>query len=393
MPWHNAMDSLASRPSKLVELLSNKSGNPNLTIVDTILFHLGIADVYSLQASSRSLRWLVNYMTASPCLLSITKQLQPFVVDPTQFRSELGRHGGLIAGDFVRNFFEFGRWQVNSLFLYVERGSKCQGLIRYLLQHEGYRTYSEKLVFRRDRDPDLFIIIKSTRDPPIIDIINEATTTAGLNFISWNKAYCLLPVPTIRFHKFYTLKPFDNTIGQSLRQRAKLGWTTRDLLWPDLTKELISDKECRQIGGPSTLIINLGSNPPGDYTPDYVLERSVYSVVWKSTGSSRRLVASMKLSPMSHALLYPHTNGDIGDGCKDWWSFLRERLDRWVYVEVVKTDYDLRPHGFYFLAPGNFRISIPAGYQVPDTWDYADDQIIPWFQEWERGWTRENVYQ
>ncbi|GKU21451.1 hypothetical protein FLAG1_06217, partial [Fusarium langsethiae] len=317
----------------------------------------------------------------------------PFVTDPTQFRSELGKHGGLIAGDFVRNFFDFGRWHVNSLLLYVERGSKCQGLIRYLLQHEGYRTYSEKLVFRRDKDPDLFIIIKSTRDPPIIDIINEATTTAGLNFISWNKAYCLVPVPTIRFHKFYTLKPFDNTIGQSLRQRAKFGWTTRDILWPDLTKELISDKECRQVGGSSTLVISLGNNPPGDYTPDYVLERSVYSVVWKSTGSSRRLIASMKLSPMSHALRYPHTNGDIGDGCKDWWRFLRERLDRWVYVEVVKTDYDLRPHGFYFLAPGNFRISIPAGYQVPDTWDYADDQIIPWFQEWERGWTRGNVYQ
>ncbi|KAK6716530.1 hypothetical protein SNK04_007479 [Fusarium graminearum] len=116
-------------------------------------------------------------------------------------------------------------------------------------------------------------------------------------------------------------------------------------------------------------------------------------MVWKMMGSSRRLLATIKPAPISHALRYPYTNGDIGDGSKDWWRFLRERLERWIYVEVVKTDYDQRPHGFYFLAPGNFRVSIPVGYQVPDTWDYADDQIIPWFKEWEKSWTMGNEYQ
>lgn len=136
----NIMASFAKPASRLINLLSDKSQIPNLTIVDTILFHLGIAGIYSLHASSRSLRWLVDYMTDSPCLLSITRQLQTFVSDPICFRVELGKHDGLIAGDFVRNFFEFGRWEVSSLLLYVEKGPKCEGFIKYLLEHEGYST-------------------------------------------------------------------------------------------------------------------------------------------------------------------------------------------------------------------------------------------------------------
>ncbi|KAM5526615.1 hypothetical protein FOXYSP1_21015 [Fusarium oxysporum f. sp. phaseoli] len=273
------MASFTRPASNLIELLSDKSQSPNLTIVDTVLFHLGIADIYSLHASCRSLRWLVDYMTESPCLLNITRQLQAFVNDPMRFRKELGEHDGLIAGDFVRNFFEFHRWEVSSLLLYIKRGPKCQGFIKYLLAHEGYRADSEQKIFRRDNTPDLYIVIMAMPDSLIVEIINKALMTAGLNVISWNKAYSLLPVPTVVFHKFYPLKPFDNALGKSLRERAKWGWTTRDMLWPDLTTRLISRKECHQIGGPSSLIIKLGNELPGDYTPDHVLEGSVYSVV------------------------------------------------------------------------------------------------------------------
>jgi hypothetical protein len=332
-------------------------------------------------------------MTESPRLLSITKQLRPFVNDPTRFRSELGKHDGLIAGDFVRNFFEFGRWEVNSLLLYIERGAKCQGFIKYLLQHEGYRANSEKIVFSRDTIPNVYIVIRGTREPPVIEIINKAHTTAGLNFISWNKAYSLLPIPTVVFHKFYPLKPFDDALGQSLRQRAKWGWTTRDLLWPDLTTQYISTEECRQIGGPRSLIIRLGDIPPGNYIPDYILEGSVYSVLWKDISSTRRLSVTIRLRSSSNALHYAHTNGgEIGHGCKDWERFLRERLDRWTYVEVAKMDSDQQPPGSHHMAPGNYQVSIPANYQLPETWDYADDQIIPWFQEWEKGWNMHNMY-
>ncbi|RBA15939.1 hypothetical protein FPRO05_12160 [Fusarium proliferatum] len=385
------MASFARSAPKLIDLLSD-SQSPNLTIVDTILFHLGIADIYALHASSRSLRWLVDYMTESPCLLNIMRQLQPFVDDPTRFREELGKHDGLIGGDFVRNFFEFNRWEVSSLLLYIERGPKCQGFIKYLLDHEGYRAYSEQTIFCRDNTPDISIAIMATPDSPIVEVLNKALTTADLNVISWNKAYCLLPIPTVVSHKFYPMKPFDNALGKSLREQAKRGWTTRDMLWPDLTTRLISSKECRQIGGPRSLIIKLGNEPPGDYTPDYVLEGSVYSVVWKFMNTGRCLSVTMKPAPVSYALRYAHANGEVGHGCKEWERFLCDRLDRWVYVEIAKMDREEQPQGFYHMALGNYRVHIPDGYQLPETWDYADDQIIPWFQEWEKTYSTSNEY-
>lgn len=169
------MVSYKNSVSKLVGLLSDESRNPNLTIVDTTLFHLGIADIYALHATCRSLRWLVGYMTDSPRLLNINKQLGPFVEDPMRFRSELGKHDGLIAGDFVRNFFEFGRWEVTTLLLYVEQGLKSQGFIDYLRDHEGYRTKSQQpRILERNKPPGFYIVIKATIGPPIINLINEA---------------------------------------------------------------------------------------------------------------------------------------------------------------------------------------------------------------------------
>ncbi|KAJ0148993.1 Aspartate aminotransferase, cytoplasmic [Fusarium oxysporum f. sp. albedinis] len=101
------MASFARPASKLIELLSDNSKRLSLTIVEIILLHLGIADIYSLHALSRSLRWLVDYITDSPCLLNITRQLQAFINDLIRFQRELGRHDRLIAGDFICNFFEF----------------------------------------------------------------------------------------------------------------------------------------------------------------------------------------------------------------------------------------------------------------------------------------------
>ncbi|EEU43387.1 uncharacterized protein NECHADRAFT_27878, partial [Fusarium vanettenii 77-13-4] len=238
-------------------------------------------------------------------------------------------------------------------------------------------------ILERKNAPGLYIVIKATIGPPIINLINEASTTASLNMISWNKAYSLLPIPTIVRHKFYPLTPFNSALGQTLRRHAKLGWTTRDMLWPDQTKKFMTGNECRRIGGTRSLVINLRDVPPGDYTPDHVLDRSVFSVVWESSGDSRRVSASIQPGVEFTALRDVYANGRRGQGCKAWEKFLRGKLERWIFVEIAKMSQQQRPPGFYFMAPSNYRVSIPSGYQVPDTWDYADDQIIPWFQEWD----------
>jgi hypothetical protein len=132
------MATLENPTSNLIQLLSSNSQHPSLNIVDTVLFHLCIADIYALHATCRSLRWLVSYMTESPSLLNINTQLGPFIKDPVRFRHQLGKHDGLLAGDFVQTFFDFGRWDVSTMLIYIERGPKSQALLNYLHDEEQY---------------------------------------------------------------------------------------------------------------------------------------------------------------------------------------------------------------------------------------------------------------
>jgi hypothetical protein len=225
----------------------------------------------------------------------------------------------------------------------------------------------------------------ATLNPPIVEIINTAITTAGVAIISWNKAYSIFPIPTVALHKFYPLKPLNDDFGSVLRLRAKRGWTTRDMLWPDLTTKGIPRKECRQIADSSSLVIELGNVSGVNCTPDFVLDGAVFSVVLE-TGeqSGNRMPLSISAEPFrSTALRYTHTNGATGTAYKRWKKFLDERLERWMYVEITKMERSQRPRGFYFLSSGHYQVNIPPGYQVPSTWDYADDQVATWFHEWE----------
>ncbi|KAM0354832.1 hypothetical protein ACHAPU_000659 [Fusarium lateritium] len=372
-------------PSELFELLSDKSKTPILTIVDIILLHLGIADIYALHATCRSLRWLASYLTDSPRLLDINRQLAPFIKDPVNFRYELGQCNGLIAGDFARNFFEFRCWQNTELVIFVERGPKWKRLTEYLQDAEEYTTRSrdsDKLM--RSRNPFLFIVIKATVSLPIVDIINNAGTTADLNVISWNKAYSLLPLSTIVHHKFYPLKPFDNDFGQKLRLYADQGWTTRDMLWPEMTRQLIPRKECRRVGDSMSLVIKLSGAPDGESSPDCAFEANTFSVLWESHSAHSRLAISAEPVIKSPALRYTYTNGSKGNGRNSWKGFLDDRLKRWIYVEMAKMESELRPRGFYFMSPGNYNVTLPINYIPPANWDYADDQMILWFHEWQK---------
>ncbi|KAF4994657.1 hypothetical protein FGRMN_5654 [Fusarium graminum] len=369
-------------PSKLLGLLSDKTQNPILDIVDIILFHLGIADIYALHATCRSLRWLADYLIDSPRLLNINRKLAPFTKDPGKFRYVLGQCDGLIAGDFARNFFEFGCWQDRELVIYVERGPKCKRLTGYLEDAEGYTNSmagADKLV--RDKDPDFSITIKATASLPIVDIINSAGTTADLNLISWNKAYSLLPLSTIVHHKFYPLKSFDDNFGRKLRQYANQGWTTRDMLWPDMTRQLIPQRECHRIGDLGSLAIKLGGTPHGDLPPDSALEGNVFSVLWESNSAHSRLILSVEPTIKSLALRYTYTNGGRGRA-REFKQFLDERLRRWIYVEMTKMKSEQRPGDFYFVHSWSYKVTIPTGYTPPEDWDYADDQMGAWFHEW-----------
>ncbi|KAJ0148992.1 hypothetical protein HZ326_8417 [Fusarium oxysporum f. sp. albedinis] len=105
----------------------------------------------------------------------------------------------------------------------------------------------------------------------------------------------------------------------------------------------------------------------------YIIIKAIYNsliikIINKATTaaiSAYLLLDSLCLFSMHFVIyIYIYINGEVSHGCKDWERFLCDRLDR-----------------FYYIIPGNYRVPIPAGYHLPETWDYADNQIIPWFQE------------
>jgi hypothetical protein len=66
-----------------------------------------------------------------------------------------------------------------------------------------------------------------------------------------------------------------------------------------------------------------------------------------------------------------------------------ERLQRWVWLELLKLKAGERPEQFENGIPDYSDISLPSDFQPPETWDYADDQIPAWYKEWEETLAKE----
>lgn len=68
-----------------------------------------------------------------------------------------------------------------------------------------------------------------TTGPPILEVLNQGSgSTATRNFMSWNKAYSIFPVPTFRPYKGYLVDPCQAPTGNSI---YRLGWRVQDVLW------------------------------------------------------------------------------------------------------------------------------------------------------------------
>ncbi|RBR16532.1 uncharacterized protein FIESC28_06941 [Fusarium coffeatum] len=214
--------------SKVIQLLSNE-GPTNLDITDNILCNLGIADIFALHATCRALRWLVAQMTESPYLLNVDRQLGHYIKDPSRFRCELGKCDGIIGEEFVRSFLEFNRHRHRHFMIEItiQEGHKSWQFIEYLLSLEELTVKNIDndglSSLQSTYDPSCFIWVRKMAQPPIVELINGAFTTVDLNFMTWNKAYSLLPVATVQKHKFYLLKPFGSDTGGQLKKLARVG--------------------------------------------------------------------------------------------------------------------------------------------------------------------------
>ncbi|KEQ59056.1 uncharacterized protein M437DRAFT_88006 [Aureobasidium melanogenum CBS 110374] len=345
-----------------------------------------------------------------PCHWNIDRRLARFVNDPKEFRSRLGEADALISGTFALLFFAQLYWLDSGLDIYVHQGSKADALIRYIGADKNYkfdhsygwsdddqnRTLTKVLIFRRMVPPGSpQIRFHLTRTSPLHSILTDcAFSTAHVNIITWNKAYCMFPNVTFVDRRMYFLHTPDEAMGQILSKYSAHGWRTSD--WVDYDQARGCNKagireNFRRVGDSSTWVIPLNLykiRTPSQ--PDSVLESCTFQV-FPDSGPSGSLHTGLKTFGIGAQtfsccmLKYTYT---FHAPDTSWMVFLREKISRMVMLEVLKTgDADLiastrRPD---FMS-GGYRdcplLRWRPRFERPDGWECVDHMLPAWLEEW-----------
>ncbi|KAJ3493952.1 hypothetical protein NLG97_g4397 [Lecanicillium saksenae] len=369
-------------------------------IADALFPYLTVADVYKLHRVCKPLQSSV--LRLQDTYLNIHCALKDFVTRPDSFRYNLGRAKALIIGPFVVNFLGYRQHDNTFLDILVEQGPPANNLIQYLCVEEPYQNagsseVGNQLILSRPGFTTK-IRVTETDKTPIHTLLERSYTTLDLCFMSWNKLYVMFPLATLVHHQFWPLRELDDIFGARLNDLATQGWTTRDLVWVDFAKELLSGLGARRVGDENSLAMPLmPALACTGLTPDYVLELSEFDVntrvpvqtVASFATDQRRLFPQLqpnaaqnrnaarapelmiKLEELkSPSLRHRYTTSESGA----WHGFALKRLKRWTEVELYKMDRDKRPTNF----PGS---PLPSDFELPATWDSADDQMPIWYRE------------
>ena len=220
-----------------------------------------------------------------------------------------------------------------------------------------------------------------TQNAPIQAALHSVHTTANANVITWNKAFSIFPKQTIIQHKFYPLRPVDNEFGVGLTELNSQSWTTRDMMWPELDTNTwpAQADSGRRVGDRRSLVIALDTNKvQKPHTSDFVVEYAQFEVSpysnWPGHELPRLRLQELLLAALRNKYTYAQ---------ESWYTFVTKRLQRWIQLELYKIDPERRPAEFRHGIPHHSDIVLPADFHVPDTWDYADDQLPLWYSEWE----------
>jgi hypothetical protein len=180
----------------------------------------------------------------------------------------------------------------------------------------------------------------------------------------------------------------DNHFGPELAELSAQGWTNRDIIWPDLSDSKVGQITGeRRFGDASTLIIPLDiRSVKVPSTPDSVVEFAQFSVSVNDVRSrnappdtppaGRFLVVAAQLLA-SPALRYTYTTSFSA-----WHNYATDRLKRWAWLEWYKTRAEHRESIVGFPTTYPLVSELPTMSTMPQSWDYADDQIPVWYQEW-----------
>ena len=212
--------------------------------------------------------------------------------------------------------------------------------------------------------------------------------------MSWNKVYCLFPLPTIDDHEFFPLQELGGHFGRRLTKLARQGWTTRDLVWADWAATKLPALGLRRVGDETSLQMTL--RPALSYaeaSPEYVLELAEFRVgdvvhdspppalglftprstfaepptIPRERSIGRALcvgVETLTSRSLAHRYVIGRKSG--------WGKYAEERARRWTEVEDCKETSN-RSAG---------HDDLESLVESLAMWDYADDQMPVWYEQY-----------
>ncbi|KAJ9602463.1 hypothetical protein H2200_013006 [Cladophialophora chaetospira] len=270
----------------------------------------------------------------------VDKSLQRFVKHPLRLRSELGRHGSLIAGHFALQFFAREKWPDIRLSIYVDQGVASTAMLAYLSKEEQY-TFKEivpKFMEGRrpsniDRKSAIILLRLTTTSPAACVLLDRATTN-------------LFAQEGLHVKKVDSEKYLDTV----LHKLYKRGWGLDDVPRDETTRNT-SLLPMRRIGDRYTWQIQLPTQDVIPSTiPDSVLESSFFSIDGvrsSSRSSDRAQIRSYTLSAQlfSHiALMYSYLiANDIDPSRVDQ---IRQELSRNAMFDLFAMKAGDRPPWF-----------------------------------------------
>ncbi|CAD0089984.1 unnamed protein product, partial [Aureobasidium vineae] len=290
--------------------------------------------------------------------------------------------------------------------------SKADNLIRYIGADKSYRfeqsygwsdddqhrTLTKVLIFRRIVPPGSpQIRFHLTRTSPLHSILTDcAFSTAHVNVITWNKAYCMFPNVTFMDRRMYFLHHPDEAMGQVLSKYSAHGWRTSNWVDYDQTRgcnKLGIREKFRRVGDSSTWVIPLNlykirrpecpdsmiESCSFHIFPDFGTQESQHAV----TGLKTFSIGAQTFSCCMLKHIYTFHAPDVS-----WIVFLREKLSRMIMLEILKagdTGLIAKTRQPDFMSVDHKccpLLKFRPRFQRPDGWESVDYMVPVWFEEW-----------
>jgi hypothetical protein len=395
-------------------LLSSRMVNAQ----EQIISHLGPKDFLILERTSKNVRTSTKE-AKEHVVHNIDKKLKKYFDDPRAFRCVQARTGILIGDEFARRFFanQLSK-ELNELHLYIvycagKREKNRAALFEYL-ESSGWRPClgldsqsSTSTTFFHDSRAmaDLTILVHCNYCSGLARLLCDASTTASLNFISWNKAYALFPRESFVENQAYLLKNLTDVVSGetyriSLKELKKHGTNVKTRSWddgPDDTDSKIAMP--RRIGNTQTWTITLATSNIYVLSsrPDNVIESSVFAVYKLGYSGVREPINRYHLdaSPIfNHAILKhtylsvtEHTKGKNNNGIsipRDLAEDTREldnKLNDVTKLELLQLDEGKRPEQYDQIFDPHYQNSAIELFmwkedQIPEGWSFFDGELV-----------------